>query len=67
MDTGSSLRTAGGTDGTIHVQAGAGIGYDSDPTSEFEECRNKARALFRAAEEARRFGGNDLLPVADDP
>ena len=67
MDTCIILRTAVVKDGTMHVQAGAGIVYDSDPTSEFEECRNKARALFRAAEEARRFGGNDLLPVTNDP
>jgi anthranilate synthase component 1 len=28
---------------------------DSDPKSEQQECINKARALFRAAEEAKRF------------
>jgi anthranilate synthase component 1 len=37
------------------VQAGAGIVYDSDPASEQQECVNKAKALFRAAEEAVRF------------
>jgi anthranilate synthase component 1 len=37
------------------VQAGAGIVYDSDPGYEDRECANKARALFRAAEEAVRF------------
>ena len=56
MDTCIVLRTAVVKDGTMHVQAGAGIVYDSDPQSELEECRNKARALFRAAEEAQRFG-----------
>ena len=39
----------------MHVQSGAGIVYDSDPLSEQRECVNKARALFRAAEEALRF------------
>jgi len=39
----------------MYVQAGAGIVADSDPKSEQQECINKARALFRAAEEARRF------------
>ena len=39
----------------MHVQAGAGIVYDSDPASEQQECVNKAKALFRAAEEAVRF------------
>ena len=57
MDTCIILRTAVVKDGTMHVQAGAGIVYDSDPHSELEECRNKAQALFRAAEEAVRFGG----------
>ena len=57
MDTCIVLRTAVVKDGTMHVQAGAGIVYDSDPASEQQECRNKARALFRAAEEAGRFGG----------
>ena len=56
MDTCIVLRTAVVKDGTMHVQAGAGIVYDSDPASESEECRNKAQALFRAAEEAVRFG-----------
>ena len=57
MDTCIVLRTAVVKDGTMHVQAGAGIVYDSDPVSEQQECRNKAQALFRAAEEATRFGG----------
>jgi anthranilate synthase component 1 len=30
---------------------------DSDPQSEHVECINKAKALFRAAEEAVRFAG----------
>jgi anthranilate synthase component 1 len=56
MDTCIVLRTAVVKDGTMHVQAGAGIVYDSDPASEQQECRNKAQALFRAAEEAIKFG-----------
>lgn len=55
MDTCIVLRTAVVKDGTMHVQAGAGIVYDSDPASEQQECVNKAKALFRAAEEAVRF------------
>jgi anthranilate synthase component 1 len=39
----------------MHVQAGAGVVYDSEPASEQRECENKAMALFRAAEEAVRF------------
>ncbi|HSU05210.1 MAG TPA: anthranilate synthase component I [Acetobacteraceae bacterium] len=55
MDTCIGLRTAVVKDGRMYVQAGAGIVADSDPPAEHEECRQKARALFRAAEEAVRF------------
>lgn len=55
MDSCIVLRTALIKDGTMYVQAGAGIVADSDPASEQVECVNKAKALFRAAEEARRF------------
>ena len=64
MDTCIGLRTALVKDGTMYVQAGAGIVADSVPEFEYEECRQKARALVRAAEEAVRFaagksGGNN--------
>ena len=55
MDTCIGLRTALVKDGVMHVQAGGGVVADSDPKAEFEETRQKARALFRAAEEAVRF------------
>ena len=55
MDTCIVLRTSIVKDGKMYVQAGAGIVADSDPESEFQECVNKAKALFRAAEEAVRF------------
>jgi anthranilate synthase component I len=55
MDTCIALRTALIKDGKMYVQAGAGIVADSDPAFEQQECINKAKALFRAAEEARRF------------
>lgn len=55
MDTCIMLRTALVKDGMMHVQAGAGIVHDSVPASEQAECENKAKALFRAAEEAVRF------------
>jgi anthranilate synthase component 1 len=55
MDTCIALRTALVKDGVMHVQAGAGVVADSDPKSEYEETKQKARALFRAAEEAVRF------------
>ena len=55
MDTCIVLRTAVVQDGRMQVQAGAGIVYDSNPASEQLECINKAKALFKAAEEAVRF------------
>ncbi len=55
MDTCIVLRTAVVKDGKMYVQAGAGIVADSVPENEQRECINKARALFRAADEAVRF------------
>jgi len=52
MDTCIALRTTLIKDGTMYVQAGAGIVADSVPLTEHEECMNKARALVRAAEDA---------------
>ena len=55
MDTCIALRTAVVKDGLMHVQAGGGVVLDSDPQLELEETQHKARAVFRAAEEAWRF------------
>ena len=55
MDTCIGLRTAVVKDGTMHVQAGGGVVADSTAEGEWEETRQKSRALFRAAEEAVRF------------
>jgi anthranilate synthase component 1 len=55
MDTCIVLRTSIVKDGKMYVQSGAGIVADSVPEKEHEECVAKARALFRAAEEAVRF------------
>ena len=51
-DTAIAIRTAVIQDGRLHVQAGAGIVYDSDPVKEWEETMNKGRALFRAVAQA---------------
>jgi anthranilate synthase component 1 len=55
MDTCIVLRASVVKDGQMHVQAGAGVVYDSVPANEQAECVNKAQAQFRAAEEAVRF------------
>ncbi|PJK14754.1 anthranilate synthase component I [Lysobacteraceae bacterium NML07-0707] len=53
-DTAIAIRTAVIQDGRLHVQAGAGIVYDSDPEKEWDETMNKGRALFRAVAAAAR-------------
>jgi anthranilate synthase component I len=58
LDSCIVLRTALIKDGRMYVQAGAGIVADSDPQAEQQECINKAKALFRAADEARRFASS---------
>jgi anthranilate synthase component I len=51
-DLAIAIRTALVQNGTLHVQAGAGIVADSDPDREWEETLNKGRALIRAVAEA---------------
>jgi len=49
-----AIRTVIMSGGRAHVQAGAGIVIDSNPTAEYEETRDKARALLRALEIAQQ-------------
>jgi len=58
MDTAIALRTGIVKDNTLHVRAGAGIVLDSTPEYEWAETRQKATALFRAAEQSVRFDRN---------
>src|SRR5262245_44673895 len=48
-----AIRTVIMSKGKAYVQAGAGIVIDSNPAAEFEETRDKARALVRALELAQ--------------
>lgn len=64
MDTAIAIRTAVIKDGTLNVQAGAGIVYDSDPESEWQETHSKARAIFRAV--AMAEAGLDARPALFD-
>jgi anthranilate synthase component I len=57
MDLCIALRTGILKDGMLYAQAGAGVVMDSVPLSEHIECVNKAKALFRAAEDAGRYEG----------
>jgi anthranilate synthase component 1 len=47
-----AIRTITIRDGLARVQAGAGIVADSNPAAEYEETRDKARALLQAIEMA---------------
>lgn len=55
MDMCIALRTAVLKNGTLYIQAGGGVVYDSDPEAEFIETVNKSKAIRMAAREAGRF------------
>jgi anthranilate synthase component 1 len=48
MDTCIAIRTIVLEDGVAHLQAGAGIVADSEPTAEHEECLRKLAAVEAA-------------------
>jgi anthranilate synthase component 1 len=50
FDTCIAIRSLVLQDGVAHLQAGAGLVADSDPTSEHEECLNKLAAVEAAIE-----------------
>ena len=56
LDTCIAIRTIVLADGVAHLQAGAGIVADSDPTAEHEECLRKLAALEAAIELAEQNG-----------
>jgi anthranilate synthase component 1 len=53
FDSAITIRTILAREGRAYVQAGAGIVADSSPEREYQECRHKASALFRAVEMAQ--------------
>lgn len=52
QETAIALRTMVIKNGRAYIQAGCGVVADSDPTAEYQESLNKARALLRALDEA---------------
>ena len=42
-------------DEKIYLQTGAGVVFDSNPKSEYQECLNKARALMVACDKIKDF------------
>jgi anthranilate synthase component 1 len=64
MDTAIAIRTAVIQDGTLHIQAGAGVVADSIPELEWKETMNKGRAIFRAV--AMAEAGIDRHPCLNE-
>jgi anthranilate synthase component 1 len=54
VNTCITIRTMIMKNGTVHFQSGAGIVHDSDPTKEFDETVNKAKAIMVAIDFAER-------------
>jgi anthranilate synthase component 1 len=48
LDGAIAIRSALIKDGFVHINAGAGIVFDSDPEGEYLETRNKAKSLIQA-------------------
>jgi anthranilate synthase component 1 len=54
LDSCIAIRTMLLKNKRAYLQAGGGIVADSDPQKEYQESVNKAQALLRAVEKARR-------------
>jgi len=54
LDTCITIRTIVIKNKTAYIQAGAGIVADSKPQKEYQETKNKARAMLKALELANR-------------
>ncbi|MEJ2740104.1 MAG: anthranilate synthase component I, partial [Dehalococcoidia bacterium] len=67
MDMAIAIRTMVVKDGTVYVQAGCGIVYDSVPEREYEETMNKAMAQLKAIDQAenRQMKGGSEHAVID--
>ena len=52
MELNIAMRTMIAKNGMAHVQAGAGVVYDSNPKHEYQESLKKAIALWKAKEQS---------------
>ena len=59
LDTCIVIRSAYVENGVAHVQAGAGVVFDSDPQSEADETRGKAQACISAIQLAHQVSSTD--------
>ncbi len=61
QETAIALRTMVIKNGRAYIQAGCGVVADSDPSAEYQESLNKARALLRALDEAEKIAREHRL------
>jgi anthranilate synthase component 1 len=54
LDTCITIRTVIIKDNRVYIQAGAGIVADSDPAAEYQETKNKAKAMMEAVRMAAK-------------
>ncbi|MCK4859678.1 MAG: anthranilate synthase component I [Candidatus Omnitrophica bacterium] len=59
LDSCITIRTILVKKDKIYIQAGAGIVADSQPKKEYEETKNKAKAMIKAVEMARKWAKQD--------
>jgi anthranilate synthase component 1 len=55
METCITLRSALIKNEKIYLQTGAGVVFDSNPKSEYQECLNKAQAMMKACDKIKEF------------
>lgn len=65
MDGAIAIRSALIKDGKVHINAGAGIVFDSDPEAEYVETRNKAKSLIQSVKFAQRARATDDSSTAE--
>jgi anthranilate synthase component 1 len=66
LDTAIAIRTAVVRDGTVYVQAGAGLVADSDPATEDAECQHKANTVLSAVAIAESLAAPEVSPDSGD-
>ena len=64
FDSCIAIRTMVERGGVAHLQAGAGIVYDSVPETELDECLNKANALVEAVAMAEAASGAEVSSLS---
>lgn len=65
MDGAIAIRSVLIKDGVAHVNAGAGIVYDSEPEMEYEETRNKAKSVLQAVKIANHVAHSQGVTASE--